>query len=112
MPRSRRKRSAHSANYDVSEVVIPGGLEVHSIDVFDGKVVKKRAMEKAPVSTRIYDQTLDNDASIPSNDTLAPSNDTSASSNDTGADTPTIPNPKGPSRSASVSRLLPPELSA
>ena len=105
MPRSRRKRSAHSANYDVSEVVIPGGLEVHSIDVFDGKVVKKRAMEKAPVSTQIYDQTLDNDASIPSNDT-------SASSNDTGADTPTIPNPKGPSRSASVSRLLPPELSA
>jgi len=89
MPRSRRKRPAGSPNCEVSEVVAPGGVEFFSVDILAGKVVKKRVVEQVhfDIST-VADDTPLSDADDAENETS------------------TTCNPKGPSRSASVSASL------
>lgn len=75
-----------STNSVALEVVSPGGVEVLSVNSFDGKVIKKYAMEKG-----VFTIPLDN------------VDDTSLPPDDTEDATPTVENPKGPSHSASVS---------
>jgi len=91
MPRSRRKRAAGTPNCEVSEIVAPGGVEFLSVDIFAGKVIKKRAVEQvhfeiqpAADDTPLFD----------------------ANADDAENGTPTTNNPKGPSRSASVGAFL------
>lgn len=93
MPRNRRKRPAGSANCEVSEVVLPGGVEFLSVDIFEGRATKKRAIEKV----HFHPPTASD--GIPSFDEISAVNDDEN-------ETPTVRNPKGLSRSASVSTLL------
>ena len=86
MPHNSRKRPAASTNSVASEVVSPSGVEVLSVDSFNGKVIKKHAVEKGVFM-------------IPLNDV----DNTSLPPDDMEDATPTVENPKGLSRSASVS---------
>ena len=91
----RRKHSANFASFELQEVVLPGGADSLSVDIFDGKVIKKHTIEKVSFS----DSTAIDDTSLPSDA------DTPLSS-DAENETPTTHNPKGPSRSVLVGAFL------
>jgi hypothetical protein len=102
MPRTRRKRSADNAKVEVSQIISPGGVEVLSLDVFDGKVTKRRAVER--VSFAI--PTSSDDTPVPPDDTPTSPDDALNAENIV----PPRKKNKGPVRSPSVSILFCPEL--
>jgi len=107
MPRNRRKRPAGPVTREILEVVSPGGVEFTSLSILGGKVIKKRVIERVPFSisapsndTPPLDDILPLDDTLPPNGTLPP--------DDTNDKTPNTRNPKGPSRSGSVSDFYKP----
>ena len=91
----RRKRSANFASFKLQEVILLGGADSLSVNIFDGKVIKKRTIEKVLFSD-----------STAIDDTPLPSNANTPLSSDAENETPTTHNPKGPSRSVLVSAFL------
>jgi len=86
----RGRKRAKVAGCEISEILTPGSVEVLSVDIFDRKVTKRRAIERVSFN-------------IPSPIDSTPTPTDSFSTGDTEDVTSHVQNPKGPSRSASVS---------
>lgn len=88
MPRQRRKRNVSSVDCEVFSSVPPGGVEFISVDIFRGKVVKKRAVENVLFHVE------------PTQEDFTPSE------TEVDNETPAVLTDKGPSRSVSVSLVF------